>query len=91
MPERAVVTLDDPVLDRASDREGHQRLREHPDDPEDDAGDERRHLVTAHRDQQPNGRARVRDAGVGDGELDHAAARVVVGMRRSGTASASRS
>ena len=50
-------------------------------------GDERRHLVPADPEQQPNGRARVRDAGIGDGELDHAAARVVVGMRRSGTAS----
>ena len=32
--ERAVVVVDDPVLDRAADRERHQRLRDHPRDAE---------------------------------------------------------
>ena len=35
--ERAVVVVDDPVLDGAADRRRHQRLRDHPDHAEEDA------------------------------------------------------
>jgi hypothetical protein len=78
--ERRVVVRDDRI-DRLADRERHERLGDHPEHAEEDPRDERRHLVPADPEQQPNGRARVRDAGIGDREADHAAARAVVDMR----------
>ena len=68
--EVAVRALDDPELDRAADRERHQRLGEHPPDPEEDPERERALLVLADPDEQPHRRARVGRAGVGDGYLD---------------------
>jgi hypothetical protein len=56
-PDREVLVraFDDPELDRAADRERHQRLGEHPPDPEEDPERERALLVLADPDQQPHG------------------------------------
>ena len=53
--EVAVRALDDPELDRAADRERHQRLREHPPDPEEDPERERALLVLADPDNSRTG------------------------------------
>jgi hypothetical protein len=66
----AVRALDDPELDRAADRKGHQRLGEHPPDPEEDPERERALLVASDPQQEPQRRARVGRAGVGDRYLD---------------------
>ena len=69
--EGMVVVVDDAVLDRAPDRERHQRLRHHPADAEEHASDERADLVAPDPQQQPRRRARVGDAGIGDRKPDH--------------------
>ena len=43
--ERMVVVSHDPALDRATDGEGHQGLRDHPHDAEEDAAEQGRALV----------------------------------------------
>jgi hypothetical protein len=73
--ERGVVAFDDPLLDRAADRERHQSLRQHPRDAEADAGEQRRDLVLADPDEQPNRRPRVRRAGVAKRKLDQGSVR----------------
>ena len=69
--EGAVVVVDDAVLDRAPDRERHQRLRHHPGDAEEHACDERADLEPRDPQQQPRRGARVGDAGIGDRKPDH--------------------
>jgi hypothetical protein len=66
------VPLDEPVLHRAPDRVRHQRLRDHPRDPEEDAGDERAELVPSDPDEQPDRRARVGLARVVDRQANRA-------------------
>ena len=72
-PEGAVVVFDDPVLNRAADRERHQRLGHHPDDPEEDPAGDGEELVAADPEEQAGGRSRVRRAGVVRGQPDSAA------------------
>jgi hypothetical protein len=77
LSERGVVAFDDPFLDRAADRERHQGLRQHPRDAEADAGEQRRNLVPTDPDEQPNGRPRVRRAGVAKRKLDQGSVRSI--------------
>ena len=69
--ERVVVAVDDSLLDRLADRVRHQRLRDHPDDPEGDRDRERPLLVPTDPDEQPERRAGVRSPRIGDREIDH--------------------
>ena len=69
--ERARVVVDDPLLDRTPDRERHQRLRDHPHDPEHDPEDERADLVPADPDEQARRGARVRLSRVVHRQPDH--------------------
>ena len=70
--QRRAVVLDDPVLDGAADRVRHQRLGDHPRDPEGDPEHEGAHLLPPDPQEQLRGRAPVRDARLGDGEGAHA-------------------
>jgi hypothetical protein len=63
--ERMPVVVDDPVLDGASDRERHQRLGEHPGDPERDPDRERADLAATDPDEEA-----LRRPGVGDARVD---------------------
>ena len=72
--QRIVVAVDDSLLDRLPDRVRHQRLRDHPDDPERDRDRERPLLVPADPEEQPEGRAGVRSPRIGDREIDHGCA-----------------
>ena len=67
--ERVIVLLDDPELDRATDREWDQRLRDHPEHAEQHPREEGAALLPADPDEQAGGRARVGVAGVGDRQL----------------------
>jgi hypothetical protein len=69
--EGLVVVIDDPVLDGAADGERHQRLREHPEDAEEHAADQRADLMAAHPDEKPHRRSRVGGAGIVEREADH--------------------
>ena len=68
--ERGVVLLDDPELDRPSDRERDQRLGDHPEHAEQHPRQEGAALLPADPDEQAGGRARVRVTGVGDRQLN---------------------
>ena len=70
-----------PCCDGAAEREGHERLRDHPHHPEHDAGREHPLLVAADPEEQAERRPGVRPAGIGDGQLDHGEQRVVRGGR----------
>ena len=70
--ERRAVVLDDPVLDGTADRVRHERLRDHPRDPEGDPEHEGADLLPPHPQEQLRGRAPVGDARLGDGETAHA-------------------
>ena len=74
LDERIVVAVDDSLLDRLPDRVRHQRLRDHPDDPERDRDRERSLLVSPDPDEQPERRAGVRSPRIGDREIDHGCA-----------------
>ena len=68
--ERVIVLLDDPELDRSTDRERDQRLRDHPEHAEQHPHEEGAALLPADPDEQAGGRARIRVTGVGDRQLN---------------------
>ena len=72
--ERIAVVVHDPLLDRLADRVRHQRLRDHPDDPERDRDQDGSDLMSAHPDEQPDRRAGVRLPRIGEWELDQGCA-----------------
>ncbi len=69
--QRLGVAGRDPLVDRAPEHPRQQRLREHPDDPEGHAQQERAELLTPDPEQEAGRRARVRRAWVGEGKLLH--------------------
>src|SRR3954447_26379290 len=75
--QRRLIAFDDPVLDRAADRERHQSLGQHPRDTEADPGEQRRDLVLTNPDEQPNRRPRIRRAGVAKRKLDQGSVRSI--------------
>ena len=79
--------LDDSLLDRLADRVRHQRLGDHPDDPEGDRDHERPELVAPDPDEQPERGAGVRSPRIGDRELDHGRTRGLYAMRCGSSAS----
>ena len=69
--ERVLVVVDDALLDRLADRVRHQRLRDHPDDPERDCDEDGADLMPPHPDEQPDRRAGIRSPRIGDRKIDH--------------------
>ena len=69
--ELVVLSLHDPLLDRLADRVRHQRLRDHPDDPEEDRDREGGELVARDPEEEAHGRPGVRPPRIGDRKVDH--------------------
>ena len=67
-----------PVVDRAAEDERHERLPAHPDDPEDDAAQDRPALQPRDPQQEARRGPQVRRAGVGQREGAHVGPRYVV-------------
>ena len=68
--QRSAVLLLDPALDRPADRVRHQRLSDHPDDPEEDPGRDRGELLPPDPDEETDWRSRVGHARVVRGQAD---------------------